>query len=145
MNNKFYISNREDLLLGLPEEKCMVVLSSGYEINRSADENYEFQVNNNFYYLTGIRQSKVNLILLKDGEQIAEILYIDEYDELYAKWIGHKLTISEASKISGVYRSNIKYTSEFEEDLKEMLEEYKMVYLDLIDYIFLYQNLYIHS
>ena len=131
MNNKFYISNREDLLLGLPEEKCMVVLSSGYEINRSADENYEFQVNNNFYYLTGIRQSKVNLILLKDGEQIAEILYIDEYDELYAKWIGHKLTISEASKISGVYRSNIKYTSEFEEDLKEMLEEYKMVYLDL--------------
>ena len=79
------------------------------------------------------------MILLKDGEQIAEVLYIDEFDELYAKWIGHKLTISEASKISGVYRSNIKYIKEFEEDLKEMLDEYKIVYLDLenLEYGFL--------
>ena len=51
MNKKFYRLNRANLIASLPYEKCMVVLSSGYEINRSADENYEFQVNNNFYYL----------------------------------------------------------------------------------------------
>ena len=131
MNKKFYIGNREDLLLGLEDEKCMIVVSSGYEIARSADENYEFQVNNNFYYLTGIKQKEVKLILLKDKDMIVDVLYIDEYDEYYAKWIGHRLTTSEASKISGIYKSNIKYTSEFEDDLKELLKEYKVVYLDL--------------
>ena len=29
MNKKFYIGNREDLLLGLEDEKCMIVVSSG--------------------------------------------------------------------------------------------------------------------
>ena len=131
MNKNFYRSNREDLLLGLEDEKCMIVVSSGYEVCRSADENYEFQVNNNFYYLTGINQKETHLILLKDNDLIAEILYIDEYDEMYAKWIGHRLSVSEASNISGVYKSNVKFINEFEDDLKELLEEYKVVYLDL--------------
>lgn len=131
MNKEFYNVNREDLILGLEDEKCMIVLSSGYEKQKSADENYPFQVNNNFYYLTGITQANVNMILLKDNDQIAEVLYIEPYDERYAKWIGHRISKSEASKISGIYRSNIKYIDEFQDDLNEMLSEYKTVYLDL--------------
>ena len=68
MNKKFFLGNRYALLSQLEDDKCMVVLSSGYEINRSADENYEFQVNNNFYYLTGIIQPNVFLIMLNDIE-----------------------------------------------------------------------------
>ena len=88
MNKNFYRLNRQRLISSLPYEKCMVVLSSGYEINRSADENYEFQVNKNFYYLTGIAQKEVHLILLKDKDLIAEILYVDEYDEYFEKFLG---------------------------------------------------------
>ena len=95
MNKNFYRLNRQRLISSLPYEKCMVVLSSGYEINRSADENYEFQVNNNFYYLTGIKQPNVHLIMLKENDRHVEILYIDEYSELYEKWMGHRLTYKE--------------------------------------------------
>ena len=106
MNNKFYKINRYNLFSSIEDEKCMIVLSSGYEINRSADENYEFQVNNNFYYLTGIKQPNVHLIILKDKDQYLEVLYIDEYSELYEKWMGHRLTNKEASKISGIKTYN---------------------------------------
>ena len=131
MNKNFYRLNRQRLISSLPYEKCMVVLSSGYEINRSADENYEFQVNNNFYYLTGIKQPNVHLIMLKENDRHIEILYIDEYDELYEKWMGHRLTYIEASNISGIYRSNVSYISNYEDDLLEFMEEYKVVCLDL--------------
>jgi chromosome segregation protein len=127
MNKNFYRLNRQNLISSLPYEKCMVVLSSGYEINRSADENYEFQVNNNFYYLTGIKQPNVHLIMLKENDRHIEILYIDEYDELYEKWMGHRLTYIEASDISGIYRSNVSYISNYEDDLLEFIEEYKVV------------------
>ena len=131
MNKKFYRLNRANLIASLPYEKCMVVLSSGYEINRSADENYEFQVNNNFYYLTGIKQPNVHLIMLKENDRHVEILYIDEYDELYEKWMGHRLTYQEASDISGIYRSNISYINSYEDDLLDFIDEYKVVCLDL--------------
>ena len=131
MNKNFYRLNRQNLIKSLPFEKCMVVLSSGYEINRSADENYEFQVNNNFYYLTGIKQPNVHLIMLKEEDRHIEILYIDEYDELYEKWMGHRLTYKEASDISGIYRSNVSYVNNFEDDLLEFIDEYNIVCLDL--------------
>ena len=94
MNKKFYRLNRVNLIASLPYEKCMVVLSSGYEINRSADENYEFQVNNNFYYLTGIKQPNVHLIIIKDNDKHMEVLYIDEYDVI----ANHAASIGSISK-----------------------------------------------
>ena len=48
MNKNFYMLNRQRLVNSISDDKCIMVFSSGYEINRSADENYEFQVNNNF-------------------------------------------------------------------------------------------------
>lgn len=131
MNNKFYKLNRQRLIQSIPCERCIVVLSSGYSINRSADEDYEFQVNNNFYYLTGIKQPNVHLIMLKEGNEHVDVLYIDEYDELYEKWMGHRLSKKEASVISGMYMSNIAYIDMFEDDLYTFIDEYQNVYLDL--------------
>lgn len=131
MNKNFYMLNRQRLVNSLSDDKCIMVFSSGYEINRSADENYEFQVNNNFYYLTGITQPNVFLIIIKDNERHMEILYIDEYDEMYEKWMGHRLTKKEASQISGIYMSNIDYVSNFISDVDSYMLDYKEVYLDL--------------
>lgn len=131
MNRSFYQGNRKRLFSFMVDEICMAILSSGYGINRSADENYPFQVNTNFYYLTGITQEKVHLVLLKKGDTVKELLYIDEYDEMYAKWIGHRLTKKEASALSGVAPSGIRYRKAFDEDVLALAKEYGTVYLDL--------------
>lgn len=131
MNKRFYMLNRQRLVDSIKDDQCIMIFSSGYEKTKSADENYEFQVNNNFYYLTGIKQPNVHLIIIKDKDKHMEILYIDEYDEMYEKWMGHRLTKSEACAISGVYYSNIDYLSSFEDDLKLYLSDCNTVYLDL--------------
>lgn len=131
MNKQFYKLNRMSLINSIQVEKCMIILSSGYEITRSEDENYEFQVNNNFYYLTGIKQPNVHLIILKEKDVFIEVLYIDEYSEMYEKWVGHRLTDKEASDISGIYKSNVCYTKDYQDDLQAFLQEYDEVFLDL--------------
>lgn len=109
----------------------MVVLSSGYDICRSADENYPFQVNTNFYYMAGIEQTQTHLVLTKDGETFREWLFIDPYDETYAKWIGHRLTKKEASELSGVPQKYILYRDCFEKTMDDLTAQYDTVYADL--------------
>lgn len=131
MNKAFYKKNRKNLLASLSDDACMVVLSSGYSVTRSADENYPFQVNSNFFYLAGVTQKGVHLVLLKKGDEVKELLYIDEFDEQHAKWIGHRLTKKEASSISGVCVGGIRYIPAFENDIAAFAKEYPVVYLDL--------------
>ena len=114
MDKKFYRTNRRRLLEALPEQTCMVILSSGYSVTRSADETYDFQVNSNFYYLTGITQTQVHLVLLKQDGRLSERLYIDPYDEMHAKWIGHRLTKAEAAAIAGTTQKSVFYRTTFE-------------------------------
>ena len=47
---------RRQKLYDLLKDEGILFLSSGYEIHRSADESYPFNVNRNFFYLTGINQ-----------------------------------------------------------------------------------------
>ena len=131
MNKAFYKKNRKNLMASLSDDACMVILSSGYSVTRSADENYPFQVNSNFFYLAGVTQKGVHLVLLKKGDEVKELLYIDEFDEQHAKWIGHRLTKKEASAISGVAACAIRYIPTFESDIAAFAKEYPVVYLDL--------------
>ena len=131
MDKKFYRNNRRHLMEALLEDTCMVVLSSGYSVTRSADETYDFQVNTNFYYLTGITQAQVHLVLLKKDGVFSERLYIDPYDEMHAKWIGHRLTRAEAAAISGATQKSVRYRPAFDGEVAELAKEYTTVYLDL--------------
>ncbi len=130
MEKSFYRGRRRELFKKIEDEACVAVFSTGYAVSASADENYPFQVNTNCYYLTGITQQNVYLVLIKKDGVLSERLYIDEYDENYAKWMGHRLTKKEASEISGVAVKNIYYRPSFKEDLEELIKE-SVLYLDL--------------
>lgn len=131
MDKRFYIGNRKSLINSIEDDKCIIMVSSGNLINKSADEDYDFQVNTNFYYLTGITQPNVHLLLIKDGKDYSEILFIDEYDENHEKWVGHRLTKKEVSEICGIKLNDIDYIPNFENRLGKILNGYKVLYLDL--------------
>ncbi len=84
--------------------KGTLLLFSGFEINRSADDNYPFSVNRNFYYLTGIDQHDSYLVV--DLKSRHETLYILDNDEKLSRWIGYFYTHEEARNISQI--DNIK-------------------------------------
>jgi len=129
MEKSFFRANRKALAQSL-DDASVAVFSTGYAVSCSADENYPFQVNTNAYYLTGITQENVYLVLIKKDGVCEERLYIDAYDEQYAKWIGHRLTKKEASALSGVAMKNIRYRDAFDTEL-EALVSGASLYLDL--------------
>lgn len=131
------IKNRHKLFEML-EDNSFVLVHSGYSKFKSADSVYDFFVNNNFYYLTGIDQADVKLVIGKFNNQYLEWLFIEEVDELKAKWLGATLTFSEASNISGIEIQNIYPLDLLKSKVDALyqsnrygLNEAKTIYLDL--------------
>ena len=84
MKAEFFKNNRNKLL-NYVKDNSIVILFAGNAPKKTGDEAYPFTPNRNFYYLTGITQPNVFLVIVKDNEKHMEILYIDEYDEMYEK------------------------------------------------------------
>ena len=110
-----FIERREKLYRQL-EDNSLLILYSGAPIKRSADSEYPFEVNRNFYYLTNIKQENSIFVVLKSSGLIKEYLFISEYDEVKEKWTGKRLTSEEARNLSGV--QNILFTSTFTPQLQ---------------------------
>ena len=90
-----YIERREKLIEKL-DDGSLTIIFAGVGKKRSADENFDFVVNRNFYYLTGIEQENSILMIVKADGEVSTYLFIDERDEKKEKWIGFRLTDAEA-------------------------------------------------
>ena len=129
---------RRNILFNKLVDNSVAILHSGYSTFKSADSEYPFVVNNNFYYYTGIDQKDVTLVIGKFNNVYKEYLFIDPIDELMAKWVGKTLTKEEASAISEVEVENIRYNNSFNQLLNSLFQPTrhfvdiaKNVYLDL--------------
>lgn len=130
--------NRRLNLYNKLKDNSIAILHSGYSVFKTADSTYPFVVNNNFYYLTGIDQIDVTLVVGKFNNTYKEYLFIDEIDEVMSKWVGMTLTKEEASNISDIPVSSILYNSAFNRFITNMLQPTRHfvdvaenVYLDL--------------
>ena len=96
---------RREQLLSAKQGPCMICIFSGNAPMRSADEAYEFSVDRSFYYLTGIDRENMILVLSKDeAGNASESIYIEPYDEFWAKWVGGRMREAEVTAISGIQR-----------------------------------------
>ena len=107
-----------------------ILLFSGCEICLSEDEAYPFEVNRNFFYLTGIDQPEVYFI----SKEKEEYLILKKNDDQMVRWVGFSLFPDEAKKISGINETG--YLEELEYKLLEIARENRPVYLDLEDIAF---------
>lgn len=102
LSQSFYINNRSRLADQLDNNSIAIVFS-GKEIAMTEDAYYPFFANNNFYYLTGIREPEVVLVINKnESGNIIEKLFIQEADPAKEKWVGKKVGKDQAKKISGI-------------------------------------------
>ena len=120
------------------DDNSIAILHSGYEKFKSADSTFDFFINNNFYYLTGIDQSNVILVIGKFNGMYVEWLFIKPCDEYTRKWLGATLSFEEASNISGIEVKNIFDIEYFNSKVDALyqsnrygLNEVSTVYLDL--------------
>ena len=115
-----YAARRAKLMEGM-KAPSIAVIYSGTAPMRSADEEYEFSVDRNFYYYTGIDREHMILVLkkLKEGT-MAEELYIEPFDEVMAKWVGARMRENEAREISGIEK--ICYLEAFDGNFNSLIE-----------------------
>lgn len=109
---KEVFENNRSKYFNIVEDNSMSILFSGRLVNKTADENYDFEVDKNFYYLTGINQDEVILVMLKSGKLEKTVLFIEENDPNYIKWYARKLYKEEANALSGI--DDIRYLDEFD-------------------------------
>ena len=136
MIDKSEYTLRRNKLFNLLDDNSVTILFSGVGRKKSADENYKFVVNKNFYYLTGIEQENSVLLLIKNDGEKQTYLFVDEKDEKIEKWIGYKLTLKEARDISGIENVAVRTTFEgkmlaFFEVNNSTRERITKFYLDL--------------
>jgi Xaa-Pro aminopeptidase len=95
------------------QANSLLVVHAGNLKHRSQDSYYSFDVSRNFYYLTGITQAGVIVVLHKTSTGTESYLFIEEFDEVKAKWDGAMLTKQQASQLSGIDEKNIYFLSAF--------------------------------
>jgi Xaa-Pro aminopeptidase len=101
MKLEFFIENRKRLLSIIPDNSICIIFS-GKPVQKSADEMYQFLPNRNFYYLTGLSQDNLVLILSRTNNKNKEMLWLEPNNPVLSRWVGEKMNREEATNISGI-------------------------------------------
>ena len=70
-----YHEQNRQLLLARLDEPSVAVLASGRAPHKSSYDDYPFCANRNFFYLTGLEQDDIVLLLIRQAETIGHPLY----------------------------------------------------------------------
>lgn len=130
MDKLFFTKNRRNLMDKI-EDNSLVVMFAGNAPLKSADENYNFTPNRNFYYLTGIDRENMLLLMSKRNNKVEETLFIEKSDPILAKWVGEKMSGEEAKGISGI--ESTEYVEAFNGNIHKYLNSnnFNKLYLNL--------------
>lgn len=130
MKREFYKNNREKVLNKI-KDNSLLILFAGKAPKKTADENYPFTPNRNFYYLTGIDEEDHILVLSKLNGIAKEYLFIKEIDLIREKWEGKTIRKDEVFDICGV--EDVRYLGDFDAFTDKLIlnKEEINIYLDL--------------
>ena len=119
-------------LFDVLEDNSIVICYSGQPVHSNEDDYYfPFEVNSQFFWLTGIERAGAILLLSKVDGVTSESLFIEEADPAAERWTGKMLTPEEAADISGI--ENVCYLPEFGDSVDLMLTRnfIKRAYFDV--------------
>lgn len=121
MNTEFFANNRKRFLEQL-EGNCVAFFHSGIAPVKSNDQDmHPFSVNRNFYYLTGIDEQNVWLVLTKNANGTTETLFIAQPDEFLIKWNGEMITPKQASDRSGIPEASVRFHQDMDRLMAGMI------------------------
>ena len=108
----------------------LAVINSNDILPTNADGTLALRQNSDLFYLSGVDQEESILLLYPEAseENMREILFLRETNDLLATWEGHKLTKEEAGQLSGIKR--VEWLSEFRPLFHRLMCESSHVYLN---------------
>ena len=79
MENEF-MKNRTNLINRI-DNNSVIILDSGKPAHKTTDQFHQYTPHRNFYYLTGLSEPNVKLMILKDDKKSVTYLFIEETTE----------------------------------------------------------------
>lgn len=119
------------------KSNSLSVFFSGRAPQKSNDQYYPFSVNRNFFYLTGIEQENVCLLLAKGKEETVSYLFIAENDPVKVLWNGAGLSFEEASEIAELEVKNVHEVSNLDHFIHGLLSTTRSALFGHIDTFYL--------
>lgn len=122
MRPEFYKERRQAFAEKM-KNGSFAVLTSGELVPSTADANYVYEVDRNFYYLTGVDFPGVLLSIEKDKNgNVKETMFAPFKDPDKEKWTGFIPSAEELSAKSGAAVSDIVLLDQFDDYLEKMGE-----------------------
>lgn len=127
--NDLFVRNRLKLEKKLKPNALAVILPND-EMPRNGDQCFPFRQSSDLFYLTGLDQEKCILTMFPNHpvEAMREIVFTVKTNDKMVTWYGHKYTLEEAGRVSGV--RTIKWLDDFEGVLRELMARAHVVYLN---------------
>jgi Xaa-Pro aminopeptidase len=128
-DKKLFQLNRQNFIKKL-NTNSIAIFQSNDEFPRSGDQNHAFKQNPDLFYLSGIDQEQTVLVLYPEcpNPLYREVLFLRQTSDLIAIWEGHKLSIPEAKKVSGI--ENIFWLSDLWTILPAIINYAGTIYLN---------------
>ena len=125
-----FAEHREKLYQSIAEN-TLVIVYAGIPIHTNEDGYYDFVVDSQYFYLTGLERENTAFLAYKTVEKTREILFIEEPDPLSERWTGKMPTVEEVRTISGI--EDVRYTDNLEGAISSFMGRFRVeqVYFDL--------------
>jgi Xaa-Pro aminopeptidase len=103
INSNLFKLNRTLLVSKIPANN-IAIFNSNDVMPTNADGTMPFKQNNDFFWLCGVDQEESILVISPNhpDENMREVLFLKETNELIAIWEGTKLSKAAAFTVSGI-------------------------------------------
>jgi Xaa-Pro aminopeptidase len=128
---EFYENNRKKFGEIMENGSLLVIFTGAPPIKRGT-QFYDYTPQRNFLYLTGIDRFGPIFMMKKDYKgELSCRLYLERFDETYAKWEGAPINAEDAKNLSGI--ESFFFVDELDKHLATAFvrERLKTVYMDL--------------
>ena len=129
--NKMSFAEHREKLYQTIAENTLVIAYAGVPIHSNEDDYYDFAVNSQFFYLTGLERENTAFLAYKAAEKTQEFLFIEEPDPQSERWTGKMPTKEEVQQISGI--RNVRYTNSLDAAISRFMGRFRVeqAYFDM--------------
>ena len=127
MDRELFVRNRKRIFELMEDNSILLSFSRRKVFDSVTNDKYD--VDRNYYYLSGVFEYENIVMLVKNNKKTNEIIFINPYDDFKAKWVGAPLSKEDIKELSGI--EDIRYLDSFENYLNYYLKEIPNLYLDI--------------
>ena len=125
MLKECFIEHRKKLFDLMDDNSILLAYSRRKEESLT---NERYNVNRNYYYLSGVLEFDNVVLITKIDGVYGEAIYINPYDEMKAKWVGAPFSKEKVTELSSI--KDVRYLEYLKMHINNLLGKVNTLYLD---------------